>query len=217
VNRTEGVRDQALARAVLDAAVARFADGGYHATSVRAIARTADTSPGSLYGVFANKQEILLEIAEAMYSSAAVELDASVSAAEDVPVAKLNAAVWALCDFCTRHPRELRIAESEVQNLPREQRRLVAAKRQRIEDGLAEILAGGAHTGDFRLGDSAAVARALASMCLGIGSWYEPGGSESARVVAETYCDLATRMAGVRFRGLRRARRLTSTPTRKTA
>ena len=43
-------------------------------------------------------------------------------------------------------------------------------------------------------------------MCLAIGSWYEPGGSESARVVAETYCELATRMSGVRFRDLRRAR-----------
>jgi hypothetical protein len=54
-------------------------------------------------------------------------------------------------------------------------------------------------------------------MCLAIGSWYEPGGSESARVVAETYCELATRMSGVRFRDLRRARRLTPTPARKTA
>lgn len=217
MNRAEVVRDQALARAALDAAVAHFSEGGYHAGSMREIARLADTALGPLHGVFAGKQELLLEIAQSAYGSAAAELDASVRAAEDVPVAKLNAAVWALCDFCTRHPRELRIAESEVQNLPAAQRRLVAAQRQRIEDGLAEILAGGAHTGDFRLKDPAVVARALASMCLAIGSWYEPGGSDSALFVAETYCGLATRMSGVRFRGLRRARRLASAPTRKTA
>ena len=217
MNRAEVVRDQALARAALHAAVTQFSDGGYHAASMRDIAAAADTSLGSLHGVFASTQEILLEIAQSVYSSAAAELDASASAAEDVAVAKLNAAVWALCDFCTRHPRELRIAESEVQNLSLQQRRRVAAQRQLIEDGLAEILAAGAHTGEFRLKDPAAIARALASMCLAIGSWYAPGGSDSARSVAETYCDLAMRMSGVRFRGLRRARRLTSSPARKTA
>src|SRR3954466_8262519 len=50
-------------RRLLDAGLAVFADRGYHAARVDDIVRAAETSHGTFYLYFSNKEELLRELA----------------------------------------------------------------------------------------------------------------------------------------------------------
>ncbi len=55
-------------RAILEAAIAVFADHGYHGARVSAIARRAGVATGSVYLYFPNKEAILLRIFDDLWS-----------------------------------------------------------------------------------------------------------------------------------------------------
>ena len=52
---------------ILAAALARFAKGGYHATTMDDIARAAGLSKGALYWHFANKRELFLSLIQSLF------------------------------------------------------------------------------------------------------------------------------------------------------
>ncbi len=68
MNRTAETKGERTRRRLLDLAVRRFADDGYRATSVSAIAREAGLSQAAAYAYFANKEALF---------EAAVDLDAA--------------------------------------------------------------------------------------------------------------------------------------------
>lgn len=84
IGETKGERTR---RRLLDLAVRRFADDGYRATSVSAIAREAGISQAAVYAYFANKEALFeaavdLDAAE-LIAGARAELD------EDLPLVDL--------------------------------------------------------------------------------------------------------------------------------
>jgi AcrR family transcriptional regulator len=208
MSRTAPVFDHLRSRRLLDVAVDLFDRFGYHGTTVRDIASSAGTSVPALYEVFASKQSILLEIVEETYGAAIAQMEAAVADAGDEPAACLEAAVRAQCEFHVRRQRACRVAERELVNLEPDDRRRAAEQRARAGQILHEIMGEGASRGAFDVREPEATSRALASMCVAIGSWYDPGGHVVPRQIAQTYCDLAEKMAGVRFRpAVRRDRR----------
>jgi AcrR family transcriptional regulator len=217
MSRAQPVVDHVDVQRVVEVALARFERRGYQGTSIREIAAAAGLSIGALYDYFPSKQLILLEIIDATYTAAVAQMEAAVAAAGDEPARRLEAAVWAQCDFCTRAQRSCRVAEAELANLAPEYREAVLAKRVRLWQIFGEIIADGAARGAFDVKEPEAISRALSAMCVAIGDWYDPGGHEVPRQIAQTYCELAERMAGVRLRGARRGGRLTAAPARRSA
>jgi AcrR family transcriptional regulator len=217
VSRAQPVVDYMGAQRLLDSALEHFDRDGYQRTSIRDIAAGAGLSVGGLYEHFPSKQSILVEIMDATYTSAIAQLEAAVAAAGDEPPDRLEAAVWAQCDFYTRCQRPFRVSETQLGDLEREHSERVLAKRRRPWQILGEVITDGVARGAFDVKEPEAVSRALSTMCVAIGSWYDPSGSEAPRQIAQTYCKLAERMAGVRFRGARRGRRLAAVPVRRSA
>src|SRR5438874_10360092 len=101
---------------------------------MRELAADAGLSVASLYEQFPSKESILLEIIDWTYAVAAAQLEAAVDAAGPDHAARLEAAVWAQCDFHTRYPHSARIADAELRNLAPEQRELVGERRRRLRD-----------------------------------------------------------------------------------
>jgi AcrR family transcriptional regulator len=61
---TEAKRQANRWSALLDAAAARFAEQGYHATTIRDVAAAAEMTPGAIYFHVPNKQALLLAVYE---------------------------------------------------------------------------------------------------------------------------------------------------------
>jgi len=200
MNRTAPVFDYVRTQRVLEAGVDLFDRFGYHGATVREIASSAGTSVPALYEVFASKQSILLEIVEETFGAAIAQMEAAVADAGDEPAACLEAAVRAQCEFRVRRQRGCRVAERELINLEPDDRRRANEQRARLAEILHEIIGEGASRGAFDVAEPEATSRALESMCAAIGSWYDPGGHVVPRQIAQTYCELAEKMAGVRFR-----------------
>jgi AcrR family transcriptional regulator len=106
--RREPRQDRARRRidAILEAAAAEFAEVGYEATTTNAIARRADTSIGSLYQFFPNK-EAVLEALAARYEEQLRALHDQVLNEETarLPLPEMyDRVIHTLADFHAAHP-----------------------------------------------------------------------------------------------------------------
>jgi AcrR family transcriptional regulator len=217
MSRAQAVVDHVVARRLVDAAAVCFDRDGYHRTSVRQIAMDAGCSVAVLYEHFRSKQALLFEFIDAAYTAAVIQIEAAVALAGDDPAGRLEAAVWAQCDFQMRYQRACRVAQSEWSHLDAGDRERLARKRVRAAQIVSEIMEEGAATGAFDVLDPEATSRALLTMCGAIGTWYDPGGHEVPRRIANTYCELAARMAGVDLSRVEEPQRLAAVPKRRSA
>jgi AcrR family transcriptional regulator len=78
-------------RSILDAAARLFARRGYHATSMRDIAASAEMLPGSVYYHFASKEALLLAVYAEGVERIAAHVDAA-TAKKQTPRSRLEAA-----------------------------------------------------------------------------------------------------------------------------
>src|SRR5690606_41594165 len=67
-------------RRILEAAAEVFAEKGYYATAVDDIVRASDTSKGSFYHFFPNKQGIFLSLVDHMYSMLLLRVERAIGA-----------------------------------------------------------------------------------------------------------------------------------------
>jgi len=84
---------------ILDTAAKLFSEKGYHAVSMRDIAKTTGMLPGSLYYHFSSKENLLFSVYERGVSVIAAKVDAA-TASQEEPWDKLAAA-------CSTHLEEL--------------------------------------------------------------------------------------------------------------
>jgi AcrR family transcriptional regulator len=204
MSRVQAIVDHVEERRLVDAAEARFDCDGYHGTSIRQIAADAGCSSTAFYDHFRSKQSLLLEMIDATLTAAVAQTEAAVALAGDDPIGRLEAAVWAQCDFHIRYQRGWRVAESQWFNLEAADRERLAGKRVRSAQIISDIVA---------VDEPDAAAVAVSTMCGAIGSWYEPGGRDTPRRMVKTYCELAARMVGADPSELGRSRSLESVPS----
>jgi AcrR family transcriptional regulator len=212
MSRVQADVDHVEERRLVDAAEARFDCNGYHGTSIRQIAADAGCSSTAFYDHFRSKQSLLLEIIDATLTTAVAQTEAAVALAGDDPLGRLEAAVWAQCDFHIRYQRGWRVAESQWCNLDASDRDRLARKRFRSAEIMAEIIGEGAANGLFAVDEPEAAGVAVSTMCGAIGSWCD-GRRDAPRRVMKTYCELAARMVGADPSEVGRPRNLASVPT----
>jgi len=119
MSRAQAVVDHLAKQGLIDAALEQFDERGYRGTSIRQIAARAGSTASGFYEHFRSKQAILLEIIDATYTAASAEVEAAVALAGDGPASRLEAAVWAQCEFQVRCQRACRVAGTELSHLPR--------------------------------------------------------------------------------------------------
>ncbi len=88
---TRAPRQDNRRQAILDACAGLFSRRGYHATSLRHIAKSAGMLPGSVYYHFASKDDLLLEVYAMGVARIAARVDAAVETKRS-PRARLEAA-----------------------------------------------------------------------------------------------------------------------------
>ena len=180
---------------ILHVALDRFHRDGYAATSMRSVAAAAHVSIRALYEIFPSKLALLSELVESAHDGLLLQTEAAVAAAGTDPVDRLEAAVWAQCDYCARHPKGVLLAVREMHHLDELTRHRIAGKRGRQQDLFVEVVRDGAAAGVFAVPEPAVVGRALFDLCASVpGSL---GDGAAPRIVSQAYCDLAGRMTGL--------------------
>lgn len=191
-NPTMNRRDQ-----VFQVAERLFSRNGYHATTVREIARELDLEGGSLYSHITGKQDLLHGIV-LRASDAFVCAGREVARLDMPPPAKLR-------EFMRRH---LAIVSESVdaavvyfhqwRHLDAALREQIKGHRDEYEGYLRAILREGMERGDFAPGEVDLQSKYIFSALNWTYQWYRPGGPLSADELADRYYALV--MGGIEGR-----------------
>jgi AcrR family transcriptional regulator len=180
------VRDKVLA-----AAVQLFAEYGYHAATMRDIARIAGIQAASIYYHYASKQALLVEIMETHMRQLNVNLEHIVSK-KDTVQQRLYEAISSHIRLHTTYKSEFFIIDTEIRALNGENRGKVLALRDQYEDLFQKLLREGMEQGVLRQTDVKVSSYAIIAMCTEVAQWFRPSGRLSVQQVIEIYNQMVT-------------------------
>lgn len=184
------------ALSIMNVAAIAFGGKGYHGTSLRDLARVSGMSQPTLYHYFPSKHDLLVAISQAAVNSLIIAVDEALANSPDESDAKLERLVTAhvLCEI--RVGRLSFVANTEVRNLEPYARDDFQSKRAHVQGICDRIISEGASSGVFRNPYPVETARALASMCIAVNSWYRENGTLPPAAIAQRYSQLARFVVG---------------------
>jgi len=169
---------------LLAAAARTFADRGYHATSMRDLARASGFSLAGMYHYVERKQELLFLIQDRCFQRVLDGARSAVAASAD-PEARLRAFIRHHVTFFAAHMNEMKVLaheEAELTGTMRAQVRRHKKEYVGFLDALLREIPG-------RHADPHIAAYALFGMMNWIYTWYHPGGPTAPDALAD---ELAT-------------------------
>lgn len=190
--RTTGSHAGITGPKVRQAALRLFAQRGYAAVSMRAIAAEVGVQAGALYNYTPDKQSLLFELMRNHLK----ELLAHPRSGKGGPSARLQRFVALHIRFHADRPDEVFIAYMELRNLSPENFAEIEALRRAYEDGLEAILQEGASDGSFEVTDTKIMTLAIIAMLTGVNTWFRSEGRLSLDEVVAQYWDMVRKAVG---------------------
>jgi AcrR family transcriptional regulator len=181
---------------VLRHALEAFEETGYHATSVRDLARRLGQTVPAIYYHYENKQAILVALLSYSIDDLLARSKAAIAQSGHDPKRQIEQLVRCMVLF-TAHRRELAFLDAEIRSLEPANRKEYVAKRDEVEALLIDAVEAGMSGGLFIRGDAHAVARAIITMVRGIANWYRMNGKLDPDSLADLYVMLSLRLAGL--------------------
>lgn len=185
--RTTGSHSDITGPRVREAALRLFAQSGFAAVSMRAIASEVGVQAGALYNYTPDKQTLLFSLLSTHMEQL---LEASVDDITQSPIDRLGHFVDFHIRFHADRPDEVFISYMELRNLSPENFSAVEALRRRYEDRLEGILQSGADAGDFDIADTKIATLAAIAMLTGVNTWFHEGGRLTLDQVIAQYWDM---------------------------
>ncbi|MCW2903469.1 MAG: regulatory protein TetR [Streptosporangiaceae bacterium] len=185
------------AAAVREAALALFAERGYHGTALSQIAGALGIRTPSLYNHMRAKQDLLRDIVSDTTEQVWAEYVASVDGVDDV-VERLRRAVKTYALRHATHRREALIVNRDIDSLEEPVLAAVLDLRRRHERAIRGLIEEGVETGRFAVAVPALASFGILEMCVSIARWFRDEGPFSAAEVAEEYSDYALRIVGLK-------------------
>ena len=176
---------------ILAAAVQLFAQYGYHAASMRDIARDSGIQAASIYHHYPSKQALLVEIMDTHMRNLNASLQRIVQ--DSAPIEqRLHEAIANHIRLHTTYKAEFFIIDTEIRALEEEQRGPILALRDQYERLLQELLREGMEQGVFHQVDIKVASYALIAMCTEVATWFRPEGRLSVQQVIDLYTQMIT-------------------------
>jgi AcrR family transcriptional regulator len=183
-NRT--VRDKILA-----AAVQLFAEYGYHAATMRDIAKIAGIQAASIYYHYPSKQALLVEIMDSHMR----QLNANLEHIINKPLTVQQSLYEAISNHIllhTTYKSEFFIIDTEIRALKGDNRDKILALRDHYEDLIQRLLCEGMEQEVLRQADVKISSYAIIAMCTEVAQWFRPTGRLSVQQVIEMYFGMIT-------------------------
>src|SRR5215469_15958882 len=177
---------------ILAAAVQLFAEYGYHASSMRDIARIAGIQAASIYYHYPSKQALLVEIMEAHMR----QLNANLERIVTRPLSFEQCLYEALSNHIILHTTykyEFFIIDTEIRALEGENRENILSMRDQYEDLIQGLLQQGIEQEVLSRTDVKIASYAIIAMCTEVAQWFRPGGRLTVQQVIEIYYQMITR------------------------
>ncbi|HRD61021.1 MAG TPA: TetR/AcrR family transcriptional regulator [Nocardioides sp.] len=181
--------------AVLVHSLEAFVESGYHATSVRDLARRLGQTVPAIYYHYENKQALLVALLSYSIEDLLKRAKAAEAESPDDPKRRFELLVRCMVLF-TAHRRELAFLDAEIRSLEPANRKAYVAMRDDLEAMVTNAVEEGMRTKVFTKGDAHAVARATITMVRGIANWYRTDGELDPDSLAKLYVMFALRLAG---------------------
>jgi TetR/AcrR family transcriptional regulator, cholesterol catabolism regulator len=154
-----------------------FSERGYHATTIREIARELRIEGGSLYSHISGKQDLLYEIV--LRGS-----DQFLGAAREVIAAGGPARAQL---------RNLMRRLHEWRHLEPDRQAIIRARRDEYEGYVRQIIGVGVSGGEFAADDERLIGLQVLSLLNWTYQWYAPGGTWNAHDLADHFYNLVMR------------------------
>ncbi|MET8426952.1 TetR/AcrR family transcriptional regulator [Nocardia sp. NPDC004860] len=188
--------DETRAR-LLDAAVAAFAERGFHGATTRDITSIAGLSTAAIYVHHRSKEELLYQVSHTGHLDTLERMREAVAASDD-PVEQL---VAVMRQFAIHHARAhtvARVINYELAALSPEHQREIKQIRHVIDTEMRQLIERGVDAGVFDNPNPRMAAVALLSLGIDLARWYREGGPLSPEEIGDYYVDLALRIVGAR-------------------
>jgi AcrR family transcriptional regulator len=184
-------------RDVIGAAAKAFAEGGYKETSIADLSAATGLAAGGIYHYIGSKENLLIAICDDLLAPLLAE-GREIVATDATPEAQLRDLLRAWLAHIENHRAHMLVFVQERHLIEREpQWRAVRRQRNQFEQLLDDILARGEEDGTMTFDDRRLTLLALLGMVNYTPQWLRPKGRLSAEQVADGYCDLILRAAGV--------------------
>lgn len=181
---------------VLESALHAFAEQGYHGTSIRDIAAGAGLSVPGVYHHHRSKQEILFALMQSVMDELLARSRAALAAAPDEPRARFDALVESLLRFHMFRRSQAFVGSSEIRSLNAENRERYVALRDEQQRLITDVVTAGCASGAFSTAYPADAARAVATLCVGVASWYRDDGPLDPDELVRRHLVLARGLVG---------------------
>jgi AcrR family transcriptional regulator len=167
------------------AALYRFAEQGYHATTLRHLANDLGVTPAAFYYHFKNKDELLTSLIEEILTS---DLEVLRRIRRENTTDPLDELLYAHVYWMCLGREEALVVEREAKHLAQEFRRRVARMTREYERQFMECIAE-----EYELsGDDLALAtRAVVGLGESVVQWFHAGGALTAHDIAAAFSGYA--------------------------
>jgi TetR/AcrR family transcriptional regulator, cholesterol catabolism regulator len=171
---------------VLSAALQAYLKSGYHGASIRDISRIAGMSVPGIYHYYSGKQEMLMSLMELVLDS----LTWRTSAARDEgtgPAERFSLIIESFVLHWTHRSELAFIGLSEMRSLEPDNRAKIQQMRTNVQRMIEKEVERCRRSGEFRVSDARAAARAVVGMCNSVPRWYRASGKASPEEIARQY------------------------------
>ncbi len=175
--------------AILSSAVELFGLRGYHATSMRALAASANVQPAAIYHWYPSKEAILVQLQDDFMAELTENVVAAM-ARQPRPALRLAAAVREHVVFHGIHRLAAFVTDSEIRALTDGPRGALIAKRDDYQAMFSELIRDGIRDGSLRASDAHVATYAILLQCTGVALWFDPAGPLKLEQVAELHVEL---------------------------
>ena len=173
-----------------------FYVNGFSGTTMEAIAESLHATKPFLYGAYAKKIDILVDIHLSVVQRILDAID-STRASNGTVTAKLERVARKLTALTLENQAAVAIYFREETSIPPRQTRKINEIKGRIDESLAALLAEGVATGEFRVDDVRLTALALGGMISWSYTWFRSNGRLDVDAIGEHMARYALRLAGV--------------------
>jgi AcrR family transcriptional regulator len=170
-----------------------FSQRGYHATSIRDLAKALNLQGGSLYAHIASKEELLLEVVR---QAAARFQDVLNSLPQAGPKEKMVALVKGHLRVIAEELPRATVFFHEWKHLSPPLLEEAKALRDRYEEGVQRVIAEGVEQGVFRVANLRLATLFVLSALNWTYQWYRPEGPMSLEELAEAYAQMVLKALG---------------------
>lgn len=139
-DRTSTPRGRLRRQRILDAAAELVAARGFHAVGVADIGAAAGVTGSAIYRHFANKEEVLVALVEAVVDELLTGARRVIRDASG-PDAALDALIGAHAEFAVRDRAIIAVYDQEINHLPTDDRRRLRRQQRLYVDLWADVLA----------------------------------------------------------------------------